>query len=145
MLMAAVRGNDETRETDLITLADGVTADRRATGAIEGGKECAFAGDRVEGRRIVDRRQQFVDPVVADTALDTDRALCGCRREAIGVEDIGDHLDLAKTLEARKRQKRRVDLTFLQLAQARVHKAAESDDVDIRPHAANERLTAKRG
>lgn len=145
MLVTAVGGDDEAGEPDQVAFADGITADRRAAGAVERGEEGTFAGDGVESRAIVNWRQQIVDPRIADAAFDADRSLRRRRREGIGIEDIGQHVDLAETLQAGKRQQGGINLALFELAQAGFDQAAEGDDVDVRPHAADQRLAAERG
>ena len=145
MLAASVGGDDEAGEPDQVAFADGITADRRAAGAVECGEEGAFAGDGVESRDIVDRRQQIVDPGIADAAFDADRPLRRGRREGVGIEDVGQYIDLAEAFQASKRQQGRIHLAHFELAQAGFDQPAEGDDVDIRPHAADQRLAAERG
>ena len=97
------------------------------------------------GRPVVDGGQQAVHPVVADAALDADRALRRGRREGDRIEDLRRHVELAEALQAGIGEQRRIGLSFGELAEAGIHLATEDDDVEVRPKAADERLAAQRG
>ncbi len=96
------------------------------------------------GGAVIDGGKQIGHPLVANAAFDADGALRGCRREIGGVQQFGDDLGLSQAPETGIGQQGGIHLSFCQLAQTGINKAAIDHHVEIRPQPANQCLSAQR-
>ncbi|MBB4065237.1 hypothetical protein GGR23_002438 [Gellertiella hungarica] len=140
---ASIRRKDHSRKTDMVVPGNRVAGYRCAARAIKGGEESSLAGDGIESGAIVYGRQERVNASVANSALDADCPLSRGRRKLLGIENFSGHILLAQAPKAGKREQGGIDLTFRQLAQARIDEAAKGNHVDVRTQASNQSLPPK--
>ena len=106
--------------------------DRSATGAVEGGEHGALGANTGGGSGVMKRIEELPQGLVGGTALESERALAYRRKHDFARQDLGRKLSLAEPFEAAQREHQRIDLTGVQLADPRVHIAADRNDRQIR-------------
>ena len=122
----------------------GIGRDRRVAGAVELGQAGAL-GAHAQGRRaVIERRQQRAQAVVVGAHLDADGALTDCRKNLPAVDDGRRLVEQAQPLQSGHRQQRRIGLAGRQLAQPRLHIAAQGNDLEVRPEGQQLRLPPQR-
>lgn len=94
---------------------------------------------------MIEGSDEWNDAGIIGARLHRDCALADGRREILERNDRGSLVLVAETLQAGQRQQRCMNVAGFQLAQPCLNIAAESDDLQVRPGAAHQRLTAQRG
>ncbi len=94
---------------------------------------------------MVDRGEEIARRRIVLARLDGDDALPDRRNEFVGVERLGRGVGEAEPLEAGEREQRRIDLAGIELAQPRLHIAAERYDAEVGPQPLHQRLPPQRG
>jgi hypothetical protein len=92
---------------------------------------CAFGGDGVAGRVVVEKGDCGDGFGVVFTGFYAERALACCRTEIFWLEALADPFGLLEAIEPGGGEKNGVDLPLSQLAQAGVDVAAKFDGLDI--------------
>ena len=111
---------------------------------VQHGEEGALGGKRDRGIGVVDRLDEGARPGIVRARFDPDRALADRRKEGVEVKNFRRRRQKPETLEAGDGQERRVDFAGVELAQARLHVAAQHDRRQVRPQSLDQRLTARR-
>ena len=93
---------------------------------------------------MVERRDQAGRGVVVGADLDADGALRHGRQHHFRRHRGRDVLRQSQSIEAGAGQERRIGNALLQLAQPRLHVAAEADDAQVGTRAQHLRLAARR-
>ncbi len=99
----------------------------------------------VEGVGVIDARQHLAHARVVLARLDADGALPDRRQEFVHAHDPGRVLRQPEPLHAGERQQRGVDLAVVELAQPRLHVAAQRRHLQVRPQPLGNRLPPQRG
>ena len=116
---------------------------RHRAGTAETGIEAPLRRKPDRGARVVQRRQQRLRCGIARAALDADDTLCAGRDEAHHREAFANARRKTQPREPGVRKQDRVELSVVELAQARADIAAQLADREIGPKPAQLRLPAQ--
>lgn len=145
MAPGSIRRQDHSGEGQPAALDCRISGNRGPAGSVKRSQKGTLAGQRPAGLAMIDAGNKPVDGIVADAALDADRALPRRRRKGVERHDVGSDLLEAQPPQAGKRQDRAGSYAFTQFSQPGLHIAAKHDDVEIWTHASDQRLPPQRG
>ena len=106
---------------------------RHLTTATQRRQRGSFRRHRKPRRRMIKEGDSFNRRSIALACLDTQRSLPRRRTETLRIKLLAHPVRLAQSLQPRGGKQNRIHLPLGQLAQPRVHVAAEFDRIDIRP------------
>ena len=140
----AVGGQGLDRQDKVIVLEEGVSADRRAATALQGGHGAPLGRDG-QGRRSVTQGRQPGKVAIRLPGLDGQGALARSRWGVPGIDEAAGQVRKAQPVQARGRQQDSVGLAGPELLQPGIDIAAQHAHVEVGPQVQALGLAAERG